>query len=302
MSLTYEITKAIEATFNMGGRDYSHNIIIFPCGDVGFKTIEILKTIYGIEPAYLIDNFKCKYSSKIHNISVLKDLSDDYAIILTSTNVELYNNLKEMVKNAFLSDRIIELDSMKNKRSFKMPVFHTDIGKHSFGPICRNHPYIERIGAFCSFAEGVEYVGNHETRYISTHTMIHQGKNIEGYDYPKAYYEHVFLGNEPIGELVKKQNRAYIGNDVWLGKNVIITNSANTGDGVVAGAGSVITKDVPDYAIVMGVPARISRFRYNSDQIKALKAISWWDWSDDVIKSRFEDFYKPIDEFIRKYI
>ncbi len=92
-----------------------------------------------------------------------------------------------------------------------------------------------------------------------------------------------------------------IGNDVWIGKNVIITNYSNIGNGAIVGAGSIVTKDVPDYAIVAGNPARILRYRFTSDQIDGLNTIAWWDWSDDMIRARYEDFYLPIDEFILKY-
>lgn len=88
---------------------------------------------------------------------------------------------------------------------------------------------------------------------------------------------------------------------MWLGRNVIITNGANIGNGVIAGAGAVITKDIPDYAVVVGVPARIIYYRYNETQIEALNRIKWWDWTDEEIRERFEDFYIHIDEFIKKY-
>lgn len=99
----------------------------------------------------------------------------------------------------------------------------------------------------------------------------------------------------------EKVRRIKIGNDVWLGKNVIITNGANIGNGVIAGAGSIITKDVPDYAVVVGAPARIIRYRYTAEQIESLNKIQWWNWSDEEIRERFNDFYLPIDEFIKKY-
>lgn len=72
--------------------------------------------------------------------------------------------------------------------------------------------------------------------------------------------------------------RSRIGNDVWLGRNVIVTNYANIGNGVIAGAGTIITKDVPDYAFVVGAPARIIRYRYSPEEIAALNKIAWWDW------------------------
>ena len=111
----------------------------------------------------------------------------------------------------------------------------------------------------------------------------------------------IFPGVKPRGEYHKGE-RITIGNDVWLGRNVIITNDANIGNGVIAAAGAVITKDVPDYAIVAGVQARILRFRYKPDQIEVLNKIKWWDWSDDKIRENYDDFYLPADEFIAKHI
>ena len=139
---------------------------------------------------------------------------------------------------------------------------------------------------------------------MTTHPIIYEGKIIEGYEYPfelDRLYDYYMAGIEPKTEFVKKQRRAVIGNDVWLGRNVIVTNSANIGNGVIAAAGAVITKDVPDYAVVAGVPSRIIRYRYTSDQIEALNKIAWWDWSDDEIRKKFDDFYLPIDDFIKKY-
>lgn len=111
----------------------------------------------------------------------------------------------------------------------------------------------------------------------------------------------VFSRVHPKGT-IKDEKRITIGNDVWLGRNVIIINYSNIGNGVIAGAGAVITQDVPDYAVVVGVPAKIIRYRYNPEQIAALNQIKWWDWSDDEIRERFDDFYLPIDDFIYKYL
>ncbi len=79
-------------------------------------------------------------------------------------------------------------------------------------------------------------------------------------------------------------------------------NGANIGNGVIAGVGAVITRNVPDYAIVVGVPARIIRYRYLPEQIEALNKIAWWDWQDEVIRERYDDFYLPVEEFIKKYL
>lgn len=265
-----------------------------------------MRDIYSVEPALLIDNRKCKYSPKIHDISYLDQIeTDDYMLFLASTNPDIYDDLLKNALNYVKPEQIIELESMSSLDEPKRPEVKTEIGRYSYGPICRNHPLIKSIGSFCSFAEGVDYVVNHEFRYVTTHPIIYDGKSIEGYEYPFAAdrkADYYMPGIEPESKYVKKQRRAVIGNDVWLGRNVIVTNSANIGNGVIAAAGAVITKDVPDYAVVAGVPARIIRFRYSPEQIEALNRIAWWDWTDDEIRERFDDFYLPINEFIEKYL
>lgn len=140
-------------------------------------------------------------------------------------------------------------------------------------------------------------------KFLTTHPMLYAGKNSteQNQEYcefrDRPYY---FEGVEPR-DVVSKNKRSIIGHDVWLGRNVIITNGARIGNGVVAGAGAVITKDVPDYAVVAGVPARIIRYRYTPEQIDALNKIQWWNWTDDEIRDRYDDFYLPIEDFTKKY-
>ena len=301
-TLIKQITDCIEHIFEAGDRE---KIIVYPCGDVGIQVVSIMRNIYSVEPAYLIDNHKCKYASNIHEVSFLEQINtDEYILFWASTNPDIYSDLKESVSKYFAEENIIELESMLSIGRFEYPKVKTEIGKYSYGPICRNHIMIKSIGSFCSLASGVDIVSNHDFKYLTTHPIINAGCSIEEFEFSyelmkdKDFY---VSGIEPKMELIKKQRRITIGNDVWLGRNVIVTNSANIGNGVIAAAGAVITKDVPDYAVVAGVPARIIRYRYTPEQIKALNEIAWWDWSDDEIRERFEDFYLPIEEFIEKY-
>ena len=86
-----------------------------------------------------------------------------------------------------------------------------------------------------------------------------------------------------------------------MGKNVLITNYSNVGDGAIVGAGSVVTKDVPSYAIVAGVPARIIKYRYTEKQIEELEKIQWWEWPDEKIRACYDDFFLDVDLFIKKH-
>lgn len=76
-----------------------------------------------------------------------------------------------------------------------------------------------------------------------------------------------------------------IGNDVWIGQYAVILPSCDyIGDGAVIGAGSIVTKNVPDYAIVAGNPAKVIKYRFSDEQIEQLKEIKWWDWDVDFLK------------------
>lgn len=300
MTLTTQIKECIEKKLAAGQKKY----IIFPFGEVGIQVKRILNSAYDIKEAYIIDNHLCKYNSKIKQISFLEKLEcRDYCLILASLDKTIYEELKSSVKKYFLDENIAEFSSMLAYAEEQIQDV-TKIGKYSYGPLCRNHPYIEKIGAFCSFAPGTEVVQNHETKYLTTHPMIYSGANLENFrNYMEsAYKDWYFPGVHPKKDKFEKRRRIQIGNDVWLGENVIITNYSNIGNGVIAGAGAVITKDVPDYAIVAGVPARIIRYRYLPKEIEALKQIAWWDWTDEEIRERYDDFYLPIMEFIEKYL
>ena len=83
-------------------------------------------------------------------------------------------------------------------------------------------------------------------------------------------------------EIKNTSPRCKIGNDVWIADGAKILKKANIGDGACVGAGAVVTKDVPPYAIVAGVPARIIKYRFSEKIIEELLKIRWWDWPEDI--------------------
>lgn len=97
-------------------------------------------------------------------------------------------------------------------------------------------------------------------------------------------------------------NTTIIGNDVWIGANTTLMPGINIGDGAVIASGAVVNKDVPPYAIVGGVPAKVIKKRFSDEVITELLKIKWWDWETNLIKERKEDFVsKDIVMFIEKY-
>lgn len=303
INLVGEIKSLVEKIIDSGKR----GIVIYPYGDVGLQIKTILSEIYGIHDLIILDNHLCRYNPNIKDIGYLDYIDKStYGLILASTNHEIYSELMESVLKYWEEKDINELDSMKQSRIAKKneyPELTTMCGKYSYGPLCK-HRLIEKIGAFCSFAIGTDVVVNHPCNYISTHPMLYKMDNVLGECGAERYYKEFKEKYYPKGLVpkgVREVKKISIGNDVWLGRNVIITNYANIGNGVIAGAGAVITKDVPDYAIVAGVPARIIKYRYNKEQIEALNRIAWWDWDDELIVERHEDFLGSIEDFIEKY-
>lgn len=91
-----------------------------------------------------------------------------------------------------------------------------------------------------------------------------------------------------------------IGNDVWIGEDVKILSGMKIGDGAIIGAHSVVSKDIPPYAVAVGSPIVVKHFRFPKTTIEKLLQIKWWDWDDNTIQARLGDF-EDIKEFIKKY-
>lgn len=203
-------------------------------------------------------------------------------VILCSITENLYYELLVEVRKFFSEDYIFQ------------PFARFLCGKYSYGPLCNmsNAEQIKSIGAFCSFAVGSTVEGNHEFN-ISTHELF-------GFDGAWKKHPAYMYGSKVLRP--RQRKKTTIGNDVWIGKNATIIAGVNIGDGAVIGAGAVVTKDVPPYAIVAGVPARIIRYRYSPDEIIALLRIKWWQWSDEKIKKYQKDFYLDIEDFILRHL
>jgi len=149
------------------------------------------------------------------------------------------------------------------------------------------------IGNYCSFARGA---------IIVAHPAHYPPKGKENYrisTYPLAEVrKHGFFSSYYLRE---NRNFVKVGSDVFVGANAILLPGVTIGNGAIIGAGSVVTSDVPPYAIVTGVPARVIRYRYSPEIIQKLLKIGWWNWDEKKIFDNMDYFYGRVDDFIKKF-
>lgn len=156
------------------------------------------------------------------------------------------------------------------------------IGKYSYGykSMLYTGTRLKSIGAFTSIAPNVKLsAGNHPLTYVSTHPFAY----LKEFGFVKTTDTSAILNNEDI----------HIGHDVWIGESAIILTGVTIGHGAVVAAGAVVTKDVPPYAIIAGVPAKVLRYRFNPATVKKLLASRWWEWPDADIRTKFTLFKQP---------
>ena len=146
------------------------------------------------------------------------------------------------------------------------------------------------IGKFCSIASHVRInPGNHPMQRVTQHHMT----------YRRAMFGFAETDDESFFQW-RREHHVTIGNDVWIGHAAIVMPGVTIGDGAVIGSAAVVTRDVPPYTIVGGVPARRIRERFPAEIARKLQVIAWWDWPRNLLEERFDDL-NDLDAFIEKY-
>lgn len=188
------------------------------------------------------------------------------------------NNI--ILKNSQLMGKI-EID--KNTKINDSIIF----GKVKIGKYCSiNGPGI-KIGGRINGIEIKEFVS------IGANVII-QEDNHNFHHLSTFFVNSEILGRDAIDDVISK-GKIIIEEDVWIGSNSIILSGVKIGRGSIIGAGSVVTKNIPSYSIVVGNPAKIIRKRFTDDKIKFIEKLEWWKWNEEKIKENAKYFNKDLN-------
>ncbi len=128
---------------------------------------------------------------------------------------------------------------------------------------------VAKVGRYCSIGSGVDVMGNaHPSDWISTSPAFYRRKRSRMYGSERDFFPHF----DDIAAQVE------VGHDVWIGNDVLLSHGIKVGTGSIIAARSVVTRDVPPYAIVAGVPARVVRLRFEELVVQRLLESNWWLW------------------------
>ena len=175
-------------------------------------------------------------------------------------------------------------------------LWHADRGTYfdrNVNIISWSDQYVVKLGKYNSIGRDCNFFlhANHRADWITTTSQLW------GPVTPEIAEMHMNMGHPTC------KGNIYVGSDVWIGAKSTIMSGVTIGDGAIIGSTSTVAKDVPPYAIVVGNPARVVKYRFTQAQIDGLLQIQWWNWDEEKIKTEAMDLWSPnIDEFIYKHL
>ena len=173
--------------------------------------------------------------------------------------------------------------SRKAKVWNRCVLYHSNIGDYSYVGQDARLIYVH-VGKFCSLAGDGSYgMGTHSLNHISSSSIFTAKRNGTRISWTEA-------------SSFEEYEEVHIGNDVWIGTRILIMGGVKIGNGAVVAAGAVVTKDVPPYSIVGGVPARIIKYRFSEEIIQKLEHSKWWLLDDELLKANIHLFQKPLED------
>ena len=195
-----------------------------------------------------------------------------------------------LLRNSYYDFSLISRKNQIDIRTHKLIyapycVCDTEIGEYTY--IAENACISKTtIGKFCSI--GPNFLcgwGIHPVNGISTAPMFYSTRKQNG----------MTLSSK---DKIEERKEIVIGNDVFIGANVTVLDGVTIGDGAVIGAGAVVSKNIPPFAVAVGCPINVVRYRFEENQIEALKRIKWWNFDQERLND-VEKFFFDVNGFIQ---
>lgn len=194
----------------------------------------------------------------------------------------LFNYLPD-IENIKSKNENCRIDTLaKLDRPYR--VYNSSINRYSYLSVNSRVSFTE-IGSFCSI--GPNFLcgwGVHSVNGISTSPTFYSSKSYNGFSLS-------------LIDKIAERKSIVIGNDVFIGSNVTILDGVKVGDGAIIATGAVVVKDVPPFAVVGGIPAKLIRYRFSQEQINKLLTIKWWNWPHEKLQ-KVEKYFFDIDGFL----
>lgn len=310
-------SKAKEKIFQIQNDVNGRDIYVYGAGNGAVFAINMLKKAE-IKITGVIDNHRNSDTFLEYRCEPFHQINPEKSYVVVATSEcypDIIRNLQECGFKE--SDRCYFFENLLF--SNKDTVWgNYKIGKYTSGYQPFLSEYLQlggSIGRFCSINPTARIQANHPLKcvttcnFLDTPMLVGWDKYCEREDIFKEYIDRYGGDGKKkfdsktdsfLNDGIRNNPPVYIGNDVWIGTNVIVLPGVNIEDGAIIAAGAVVNKDVPAYAIAGGVPAKVLKYRFSENKISALEKIKWWDWENDKIINNIEFFYSP-DNFIKKF-
>ena len=269
-------------------------LIIFGANDEGKRFVvnnSTLRFLGLLEIVAFADNDSRIEGDRFEGIEIInpkriKDFVFDYVVVVPIFFEEISSQLidlgvdKDIIIPYY---RIYKNYFSENKRAYN----NVSIGKYSYyKPTTR--VFNCKIGKFCHIGDNcIIGQSGHDPQCVSTYPLR--------YHFSKESHD---TSKDPSIGKNRLTKKTIIENDVYIGEGVVIYAGVRIGNGVVVGSRAVITKDVPDYSIIGGVPAKIIRKRFSETIMEALLEIEWWNWPNSKIYNNLGSFEFNVEEFV----
>ncbi|HFH9925018.1 CatB-related O-acetyltransferase [Weissella paramesenteroides] len=234
----------------------------------------------------VLQNYKFHIAEKI-------DVKNHYVVAVNDDDLDDFL-LDEQSKPFKFVDDYLTFNDPGGELPFEWDCCGVKVGRESYfsddvAGACKEG-YIKSIGHFTSINGSVDIAVNHQLDMTFVSDDIQQLFTEEN----MSLFQKRLLSNTNHPYAYSKKPMI-IGNDVYIGANAFINASKVTciGDGAIIGSGAVVLEDVPPYAVVVGVPAKIKRYRYSPEMIETLLRVKWWNWSIDEINANADALMSP---------